>query len=110
MFVNQSKLTCYVGPIRQTVEQYANNLLNSIQIYCRDNHVNLTDIFDSNEDTNMLISYNQFCNGLKKAKISFPIAQIDKIMKYLVRIFINIFYFYIKNIFRDVMMTMEQFP
>ena len=94
LFVNQSKLTCYVGPIRQTVEQYANHLLNSIHNYCRDHHVTLTDLFGSSEDKNMptfMISYPQFLNGLKKAKIPFPNAQIEKIMQHLVRPFIAIF-------------------
>jgi len=100
MFINQSKLTCYVGPIRKTIEQLANNLLNSMQIYCRDNRIDLTEIFNSNDDkitSNSIITYNEFLDGLRKAKISFPIAQIENIMKYLVRISKYFFHFlYIK--------------
>ncbi len=82
-------MTCYVGPIRQTIEQITNNLLNSIHIYCREKQVELTDLFYFNQDKNMtksIINSKQFQDGLKKAKIPFPIAQIDNIIKYLVRI------------------------
>lgn len=88
LFVNHPKLTCYVGPVRQTVEQFANNLLNSIDVYCRENQVQLSDLFESNEEKNMpnsSITATQFREGLRKAKIPFPVAQIDNIVKYLVR-------------------------
>jgi hypothetical protein len=88
LFENHPKFTCYVGPIRQTVEYFANNLLNLIQTYCRQNQVNVIDLFTAVDDENRMsistITYEQFCDGLRKAKVPFPVAQIMNIMKYLV--------------------------
>ena len=89
MFVNHGKLTCYVGPVRQTVEQFANNLLNAIDNYCRERQVQLGDLFDLNEErflSNTIISALQLREGLRKAKIPFPAAQLNNIIKYLVRL------------------------
>ncbi|CAF0979777.1 unnamed protein product [Rotaria sordida] len=88
LFLNHPKLTCYVGPVRQTVEHFTNHLLNLIHAYCEEHSITLSDIFSSNEGTRTTISiitYEQFLNGLRKAKIPFPIARIDDIMKYLGR-------------------------
>jgi hypothetical protein len=54
--------------------------------------MNLTELFDSNSESNasnLIITYNQFRNGLKKAKIPFPAGQFQNIIKYLVRIFVR---------------------
>lgn len=88
MFVNHGKLTCYVGPVRQTVDQFANYLLNAIDNYCREHQIQLTDLFDLSEEkylSNMIISALQLREGLRKAKIPFPAAQLNNIIKYLVR-------------------------
>ena len=88
-FANHPKFTCYVGPIKQTVEHFANILLNSIHIYCQENHVKLTDIFGLNEENDiskLTITYDEFRNGLKKAKIPFQLAQLENVIKYLVSI------------------------
>ena len=90
VFTNQSKLTFYVGAIRQTVEQLTNHLLNSIHNYCRENEISLEEMFTSNEEKNIsnsTITSAQFQEGLKKAKIPFPVAQIEKIIKYLVGLY-----------------------
>jgi hypothetical protein len=90
LFSNHPKFTCYVGAIRHTTEHFANNLVNLIHIYCRENQVNLKDLFGLLEEIeiwNSTITYNQFLDGLKKAKIPFPVAQIENIMKYLVSFF-----------------------
>ena len=87
LFSNHPKFTCYVGAIRHTTEHFANNLVNLIDIYCRENQVNLKDLFGLSEEMeiwNATITYNQFLEGLKKAKIPFPVAQIENIIKYLV--------------------------
>jgi len=45
-------------------------------------------MFNPNEGmsfTIAMVTYEQFLNGLRKAKIPFPIALINDIMKYLVR-------------------------
>ncbi|CAF3366478.1 unnamed protein product [Rotaria sp. Silwood1] len=88
LFLNHSKLRCYVGPVRQTVEHFTNYLLDLINMYCEENAIALSDIFNPNEGTRIttsIITYEQFLNGLRKAKIPFPIAHIDDIMKYLGR-------------------------
>ncbi|CAF0797887.1 unnamed protein product [Rotaria sordida] len=87
-FENHPKFTCYVGPIRQTVEHFANNLLNSIHKHCKENQINLGNIFKPNEEnfmSNSTITYDEFREGLKTVKIPFPVAQIENIMKYLGR-------------------------
>ncbi|CAF1323806.1 unnamed protein product [Rotaria sp. Silwood1] len=87
-FANHPKFTCYVGPIRQTIEHFANILLNLIHKYCKDNQINLENIFKPDEEnimSNSSITYDEFCDGLRKAKIPFPVAQIENIMKYLGR-------------------------
>jgi hypothetical protein len=89
LFANHSKLTCYAGPVRQTIEQFANNLLNLIHTYCQENQVKLTDVFGVNDEnyvSTLTITYDQFRDGLRKAKIPFQIAQIENIIKYLVSI------------------------
>jgi hypothetical protein len=45
------------------------------------------DIFNPTDGTNIptsMITYEQFLDGLRKAKIPFPIAVINDIMKYIV--------------------------
>ena len=89
MFVNHAKLTCYVGPIRQTVDQFANNLLNAIDNYCREHEIQLVDLFDLTDEksmSNTIISALQLREGLRRAKIPFPAAQLNNIIKYLVRL------------------------
>jgi hypothetical protein len=65
--------------------------LNLIYTYCDENEVNLSEIFNPNEGTSGItaVNYEQFLDGLRKAKIPFPIAHIDDIMKYLVSFFFN---------------------
>ena len=87
LFVNHTKLTCFVGPVRQTIESFANNLLHLINRYCDDNEVSLSDLFNPQDDTTTSVStvtYEQFLQGLRRAKIPFPIALINDIMKYIV--------------------------
>ena len=87
LFRNQPKLTCFTGPVRQTIEHFANNLLNLINQYSEENDLNLSDLFNPNSDSCSIISmvtHEQFLDGLRKAKIPFPIALIDDIMKYFV--------------------------
>ncbi|CAF3294130.1 unnamed protein product [Rotaria sp. Silwood2] len=86
-FANHSKFTCYVGPIRQTIEHFANNLLNLINKYCKENEINLENMFKPDEEnvlSNSSITYDEFRDGLRKAKIPFPVAQIENIINYLV--------------------------
>ncbi|CAF1418044.1 unnamed protein product [Adineta steineri] len=86
LFVNHPKLKVYVGPVRQTIEYFANNLRNLIRAYSIENEINLPDIFSPSEDmttTATSITYEQFLDGLRKAKIPFPIALINDIIKYL---------------------------
>lgn len=88
MFVNHAKLTCYVGPIRQTVDQFAHRLLNAIDNHCREHQIQLVDLFDLTDEkytSNMIITVLQLREGLRKAKIPFPAAQLNNIIKYLVR-------------------------
>lgn len=87
-FAHHPKLTCYLGPVRQTVEWFANNLLNSIHRHLRDNHLTVNDLFpNENDPTTPLstVTFDEFRHGLRKAKIPIPLAQIGEIMKYLVR-------------------------
>jgi len=88
LFKNHPILKCYVGPVRRTIEHFVNNLLNSIHKYCQENDINVPDMFNPNEGYSMTISmvtYEQFLDGLRKAKIPFPTALINDIMKYFVR-------------------------
>jgi hypothetical protein len=69
--------------------------LNLIHTYCQENQVKLTDIFNVNDEnyiSTLTISYEQFRDGLKKAKIPFPVAQIENIIKYLVSINFEFFF------------------
>ena len=88
LFIDHPRLKCYVGPIRQNMEHFANHLLNLIHAHCLNNEVSLSDIFlTSNDGTprnTSMITYEQFLDGLRKAKIPFPIRLINDIMKYLV--------------------------
>lgn len=87
-FVNHPRFTCHIEPIRQTVEHFANNILNQLQAYCRQNHLLLTDLFETTEDKNLpylIVTYEQFRNGLKQAKIAYSMGQFDNICKYLGR-------------------------
>jgi hypothetical protein len=94
LFAKHRQFKCYVEPIRKTVEQFTNNLLNSIHSYCHDNKINLMDIFPPIEGNIPSITYDQFLDRLRIARIPFPVAQIENIMKYLVRsIFVS---FYLK--------------
>lgn len=88
LFRNHPTLTCFVGPIRQTTEHFANHLLNLINKHSLEEEISLFDMFHSNHDSSSqssTITYAQFLEGLRKAKIPFPVALIDDIMKYLVR-------------------------
>jgi hypothetical protein len=87
LFANHPKLNVYVGPVKQTTEYFANNLLNLIHAFSQENEVNILDIFCPNEDLTTkitMITYEQFLEGLRKAKIPFPATLINEIMKYLV--------------------------
>jgi hypothetical protein len=87
-FAHHPKLTCFLGPVRQTLEKFANNLLNSIHRHCRDNHLTVNDLFPNENDSMTPLStvtFDEFRHGLRRAKIPFPLAQIGEIMKYLVR-------------------------
>ncbi len=87
LFSSHPKLHVYVGPVKQIIESFANNLLNLIHIYSQENEINISDIFCPGEDptsTITMITYEQFLDGIRKAKIPFPGALINDIMKYLV--------------------------
>ena len=87
LFARHSSTTCYFGPVRQTIDHFANILLNEIENHCRNNDVTLTEIFNPNEESYRnvsVVTYEQFRECLKKAKIPYPSAYIDGIMKYLV--------------------------
>ncbi len=63
--------------------------MNLIHAYCQKNQINLTNIFGAKEEnyiSSSMITYDQFQDGLKRAKITFPVAEIENIMKYLVSI------------------------
>ncbi len=64
--------------------------MNLIHTYCQENQVSLNDVFGFNED-NYTISYDQFQNGLRKAKIPFPVAQIENMINYIVSINFDFF-------------------
>ncbi|CAF3149449.1 unnamed protein product [Rotaria socialis] len=85
-FANHPKFTCYVGPVRQTVEQFANNLVNTIHKYCHEHQMNVAKLFIEDEEMitiSTTITYDEFRDGLRKAKIPFPVAQMENMMKYL---------------------------
>lgn len=87
LFGNHPKLTCFVGPVRKTTEHFANNLLNLINTYCIENEITLSDMFkpiDESTGNVSMVTYAQFIDGLRKAKIPFPVGLINDIMKYLV--------------------------
>ena len=88
LFARHANFTCFVGPVRQTTEHFANILLNLINKYSIENEVSLAEMFKSPDATSTsvsMVTYEQFLNGLRRAKIPFPIALIDDIMKYFVR-------------------------
>lgn len=73
--------------MRQTVEHFANNLLNLIHKHCQKNEVTLASVFNLNEENitpSTTITYDEFRDALRQAKIPFPAAQIENIMKYFV--------------------------
>jgi hypothetical protein len=87
LFANHPKLTCFVGAVRKSTENFANNLLNLINTYCIENEITLSDMFKPNDESTThvsMVTYAQFLDGLRKAKIPFPMALINDIMKYLV--------------------------
>ena len=87
LFARHPQTTCYFGPVRQTIDHFANNLLNEIENHCRDHDVTLTSVFNPTDDsfrTVPVLTYDEFRQCLKKAKIPFPPAYIDDVMKYLV--------------------------
>lgn len=89
-FSHQSTLKCFLGVVRNTSDYYANNLLNSIQVHCDENGRTLLDVFHSNEEvhrTVSIVTYEQFRDALKRAKIPFSPSHIDEVMKYLVSCF-----------------------
>jgi len=88
LFANHPTLTCYVGPVRQRIEHFANNLLNLIHKYCKEKEISLSDMFNPNEGNGMtitLVTYERFLDGLRRAKIPFQVPLINDIMEYLVR-------------------------
>lgn len=88
LFRHHPTLKCFVGPVRQTTEHFANNLLNLINRYSEEHDVTLSNMFNPHPDlTNSIttVTYEQFLNGLRRAKIPFPLAFINDIMAYLVR-------------------------
>lgn len=114
LFSDQPKLKCYTGPVRQSTEYFANYLVNLINLYCENNVVELSDIFNPNEGIRSTIStvtYEQFRDGLRRAKIPFPVAHIDDIMKYLVS---NYYYILLPLqsffcFYRELKVNQEQF-
>ena len=87
LFTSHPKFTCFVGPVRKNVERFANILLNLINRYCIENETTLSDMFKPSDDLTVSVSsvtYAQFLDGLRRAKIPFPVALINNIMKYLV--------------------------
>ena len=85
LFPRHSQLKCYVDPIKQTIEPFVNHLLHAIHAYCKENNVTLKDVFVPLKDEQTVITYDQFCESLRKARIPIPTTQIENIMKYLVR-------------------------
>ncbi|UJR27321.1 hypothetical protein I4U23_008614 [Adineta vaga] len=86
LFANHPKLNVYVGPVKQMIESFANNLVGLIHAYCQENEISLSDIFNLNEGaatTITTITYEHFLETLRKAKIPFPKALINDIMKHL---------------------------
>ncbi|CAF3594160.1 unnamed protein product [Rotaria socialis] len=86
LFLNHRKLKCYIGPVRYTAEHFANYLLNLIHMYCEQNAVALSDMFNPIEGIRTTIStvtHEQFLDGLRRARIPIPMAYIDDIIKYL---------------------------
>ena len=80
-----------MGPIRQTTEHFVNILLNLIDKSLHENQVSLSEMFkppDAVNTTGPLVTYEQFLDGLRRAKIPFPIALIHDIMKYIVSEFV----------------------
>lgn len=92
LFSRHSQFKCYVDPIKQTIEPFVNHLLHAIHAYCTENNVTLKDLFVPSEDERIVITYDEFCESLRKAKIPIPTTQIDNIMKYLVRHLVADFY------------------
>lgn len=87
LFRHHSTVKCFVGPIRQTTEHFTHNLLNLITKYSDEHDVTLSDMFNPHPDLTgsiTTVTYEQFLDGLRKAKIPFPMAFINDIMKYLV--------------------------
>ena len=87
LFANHPNLTCFVGPIRKTAERFSNILLNLINQYCIENEMTLSDMFKPSDEIAgnvTVVTYVQFVDGLRRAKIPFPIALIEDIMKYIV--------------------------
>ncbi|CAF1351276.1 unnamed protein product, partial [Adineta ricciae] len=85
LFPRHSQFKCYVDPIKQTIEPFANHLLHAIHTYCTENDVTLKDVFVPLKDEQTVITYDQFCESLRKARIPIPTTQIENIMKYLGR-------------------------
>lgn len=87
LFANHPRLHVYVGPVKQVIESFAYHLLSLIHKYSRENEVKVSEIFCPNEDLSApttMITYEQFLDGLRKAKIPFPIGLMNDIMKHLV--------------------------
>ncbi|UJR21905.1 hypothetical protein I4U23_024976 [Adineta vaga] len=85
LFAQHPLFKCYVDPIKQTIEPFVNHLLQAIQTYCTENNQSLNSLFIPTEEDPMIITYDQFCEGLRKVKIPIPTTQIENIMKYLGR-------------------------
>lgn len=87
LFANHPRLKVHVGPVKYMIESFANNLLGAIRAYSQENEATLTEIFLPNENvatTVTTITYEQFTDGLRRAKIPYPKPSIADIMKHLV--------------------------
>ncbi|CAF1139228.1 unnamed protein product [Adineta steineri] len=83
LFTKHKQLKYYIEPIKKTIEQFVNHLLNLIHTHCDENDIDSTDLFIPYEENRVSVTYDQFLFSLRKAKIPFPIAQIENIMNYL---------------------------
>ncbi|CAF1399229.1 unnamed protein product [Adineta ricciae] len=86
LFANHPRLKVYVGPVKQVIDTFANNLLSLIRDYRHENEISVSDMFIPNDNTAApatSVTYEQFLDVLREAKIPFPKAMINDIMKHL---------------------------
>ena len=87
LFANHPRLKVYVGPVKQVIDTFANNLLSLIRDYRHENEISVSDMFIPNDNAATpatSVTYEQFLDVLREAKIPFPKAMINDIMKHLV--------------------------